>query len=68
MRARAEKADKNARIYPCTRCGVMRSEAEGGTTFTVCDECWDFLAKQDEKRREKEARKCPCCKQPMSPV
>lgn len=29
------------RIYPCARCGVMRSKAEGGTVFTVCDECWD---------------------------
>lgn len=29
------------RIYPCRECGVMRSKAEGGTTFTVCDECWD---------------------------
>lgn len=29
------------RIYPCVKCGVMRSKAEGGTVFTVCDECWD---------------------------
>lgn len=29
------------RIYPCIECGVMRSKNEGGTTFTVCDECWD---------------------------
>ena len=31
------------RIHPCAECGVMRSKAEGGTTFTVCDECWDVL-------------------------
>ncbi len=29
------------RIYPCRQCGVLRSKNEGGTTFTVCDECWD---------------------------
>ena len=29
------------RIYPCDDCGKMRSKNEGGTTFTVCDECWD---------------------------
>jgi hypothetical protein len=28
-------------IYPCADCGVMRTKDEGGTTFTVCDKCWD---------------------------
>lgn len=28
-------------IYPCAQCGAMRTKAEGGTTFTVCDACWD---------------------------
>ena len=32
---------RDDRIYPCQKCGAMRSKAEGGTTFTVCDECWD---------------------------
>jgi hypothetical protein len=32
---------ETGRIYPCDRCGKLRSKAEGGTTFTVCDECWD---------------------------
>jgi hypothetical protein len=27
--------------YPCQRCGKPRTKAQGGTTFTVCDECWD---------------------------
>jgi len=31
------------RVYPCDECGKMRSKNEGGTTFTVCDECWDRL-------------------------
>lgn len=29
------------RIYPCDDCGAMRTKAEGGTVFTVCDKCWD---------------------------
>lgn len=33
--------NERERIYQCAVCGVMRSKAEGGTTFTVCDECWD---------------------------
>jgi len=52
----AEAAEKDKRIeeleaarralggeekYPCVDCGVLRTKAEGGTTFTVCDECWD---------------------------
>ncbi len=32
------------RIYPCAKCGTMRTKAEGGTTFTVCDDCWDASA------------------------
>lgn len=39
-----KQEDLNARIYPCMRCGTLRSKAEGGTTFTVCDECWDLPA------------------------
>lgn len=35
------EAENDARIYPCEDCGKMRSRAEGGTTFTVCDACWD---------------------------
>jgi len=27
--------------YPCADCGKLRTAGEGGTTFTVCDECWD---------------------------
>jgi len=26
--------------YPCVDCGKLRTAGEGGTTFTVCDECW----------------------------
>lgn len=28
-------------LYPCEKCGKLRTKAEGGTTFTVCDTCWD---------------------------
>jgi len=45
----------NPRIYPCAACGTMRSKPEGGTTFTVCDECWD---KEHPKSRPVE--RCSC--------
>lgn len=32
--------DDNDEVYPCADCGVLRSKKQGGTTFTVCDECW----------------------------
>lgn len=31
-------------LYPCSNCGVLRTKAEGGTVFTVCDACWDAMA------------------------
>lgn len=31
---------EDARIYPCATCGTLRTTAEGGTVFTVCDDCW----------------------------
>lgn len=34
-------AVEEPRIYPCNDCGTMRTKSEGGTTFTVCDTCWD---------------------------
>jgi len=34
------------RIYPCSDCGKLRSKNEGGTVFTVCDECWDKIYKK----------------------
>ena len=33
--------ESDERIYPCADCGLLRSKAEGGTVFTVCDDCWD---------------------------
>ena len=27
--------------YPCAECGAPRTKEEGGTTFTVCDACWE---------------------------
>lgn len=52
--------------YPCHDCGKLRTKEEGGTTFTVCDDCWDKAypkqdhAKENEVLREalKEAKKC----------
>lgn len=39
--AEAALDEARGRIYPCADCGKMRTKEEGGTTFTVCDECWD---------------------------
>lgn len=51
--------EKVERIYPCVKCGKLRTKAEGGTIFTVCDECWDdyygsqkFMLPQDEAEHE----------------
>ena len=40
MNKENQSAD-NERIYPCVKCGKMRTKAEGGTTFSLCEECWD---------------------------
>jgi len=45
-------SDKNARIYPCADCGTLRSEAEGGKLFTVCDECWAKAYPYSEDKQE----------------
>lgn len=37
---------------PCADCGKMRTADEGGTTFTVCDECWDKHYKEQTKKEE----------------
>ena len=38
---------KELKEYPCDECGKLRTKDEGGTTFTVCDECWDKCHKSD---------------------
>lgn len=35
--------DDDSEIYPCDNCGEMRSKNQGGTIFTVCDNCWDRI-------------------------
>ena len=46
------KKSDHDRVYPCRKCGVLRSKAEGGATFTVCDDCWDDAPNQREQWRE----------------
>ena len=41
------------RRYPCDKCGVLRTKTEGGTTFTVCDACWDERAETVEETHER---------------
>ena len=38
-------------LYPCKNCGTLRTQAEGGTTFTLCDECWDKKYPKHEKEK-----------------
>lgn len=38
---RDEAKEARESVYPCADCGEMRTAAEGGTVFTVCDACWD---------------------------
>ncbi len=33
--------EQSERKYPCIDCGKLRTKAEGGTIFTVCDACWE---------------------------
>ena len=35
------KDQKGEKKYPCAKCGKLRTKAEGGTIFTVCDTCWE---------------------------
>ncbi len=54
--------------YPCADCGVPRTKDQGGTMFTVCDDCWD--------RKYKKASEAPVgavclgfkCEQPAGHV
>ena len=40
---------KKEELYPCADCGKLRTKDEGGTTFTVCDKCWDKHYKKVKK-------------------
>ncbi len=48
-----ERRLKEKDLYPCRECGMLRTKAEGGTTFTVCDTCWDKLRPKNEKLADK---------------
>lgn len=52
---RLQDAPEPEPTYPCQKCGAMRTKAEGGTTFTVCDACWTATSTPVEKR-------CGTCK------
>ena len=46
------KAEVKEELYPCSDCGKLRTKAEGGTTFTVCEACWDkhYIKLLEEKQ------------------
>lgn len=41
-----------AKIWPCAKCDRMRSEAEGGKVFSICDECSGSVLKPDPRDAE----------------
>lgn len=41
--------------YPCADCGYLRTEAQGGRIFTVCDDCWDKSMRRKEKASQMRA-------------
>ena len=45
------------RIYPCLKCSKLRTKAEGGTTFSVCEDCWDKEQPKVEDNSWDEVRK-----------
>jgi hypothetical protein len=40
-------------LYPCDKCGTLRTKSQGGTVFTVCDTCWEEC--WEDKKRTKQA-------------
>ena len=51
-----EMLEEKEEMYPCQKCGKLRTKDEGGTTFTVCDECWD-----KGKEAKSEIKLCKHC-------
>lgn len=39
--ARSDKIPSAGPNYPCADCGCPRTKAEGGTTWTICDACYN---------------------------
>lgn len=37
----ATEQEEEPKLYPCHKCGKLRTKSEGGTVFTLCDKCWD---------------------------
>jgi hypothetical protein len=55
-----KNATDDEEIYPCAECGLMRSKNQGGTIFTLCDECWDkhYKKLKDEANYQEDKDKC----------
>lgn len=41
LKAAGQEQEADPRVHPCDTCGKLRTKAEGGTVFTLCDECWN---------------------------
>lgn len=55
LAAANRRTEKWERLYPCDKCGVLRTKAEGGTVFTVCEECWDKTADETPETADEAA-------------
>lgn len=42
----ADLRSRSTTSNPCERCGTARTKAEGGKTFTVCDDCWARMGEE----------------------
>lgn len=45
---KAMMAENREVLYPCADCGKLRTKAEGGTVFTICEACWQKGNKKDD--------------------
>ena len=41
--------DDDDKVYPCLKCGRLRSKNQGGTTFTHCERCWPPKKRQAKR-------------------
>lgn len=37
----SKESKPKEQTWPCSKCGKGMTKAEGGTTFSVCESCWD---------------------------
>jgi hypothetical protein len=56
---------RECETYPCDKCGVKRTRAEGGNIFMLCDKCWDEHFKPTPSDEPK-LQPCVKCGKPIN--